>query len=318
MPCVDSAALRGDVLGRAMPAVRSTGQPTLSGWAIARPRVCPRDRLRGLARRSPNCDAYGSVAAGGWAVDAQRLEDDVSSAGPTRPRAPATLEERERRRVVASRLFFGGGGALAISSFLPWVSVLTIAQVHLTGGDIVLVLGVAGLYAGAGYLVGQGRVTRALVNGVWVLNALMAILIILIFDGLGGLGNEIVSPGAGVFVAGIGVVVSVAATIQLHRSGAGLPRVTAAVVAWVQRKLGHAAVVDEPPWRDDVSPPPGAEISPDGLYWWDDRAGRWRLINEEDRHPPPARRCSKGHAVNDGDLFCGECGDPVTQAQPAN
>lgn len=59
--------------------------------------------------------------------------------------------------------------------------------------------------------------------GIWILNVLMAILVIFIFKELGGLSNSLVSPGVGVFVAGIGVIAGIVATVQLHRAGVPVP-----------------------------------------------------------------------------------------------
>jgi hypothetical protein len=136
---------------------------------------------------------------------------------------------------MSSRLFFGAGGLIAVSAFMPWVTALTIIQAHLTGGYILLVLVVGAAYGGAGYMVGQRRVTLTLLNGIWALNALTAFGVIVIFDVVGGLGNELVSPAAGVFIAGIGVITGVAATVQLHRAGAPLPHVLARVATELRR-----------------------------------------------------------------------------------
>jgi hypothetical protein len=253
----------------------------------------------------------------------------VSTIQPQQPReaqTPPSPEELERRRILSSRLFFGAGGLIAVSAFMPWVTALAIIQAHLTGGYILAVLVVGAAYAGAGYRVHQRRVTLTLLNGIWVLNALMAIGVILIFDAVGGLGNELVSPAAGVFAAGIGVITGVAATVQLHRSGAPVPHLLARVATGLQRKM------QERQTATITTPPPGAQLSPDGHWWWDGNS--WREVSQQSR-PIETIQSSPSPPHKDGpatkppgltppnqlpEVFCQDCGrsmDPNQRFCPA-
>jgi hypothetical protein len=177
------------------------------------------------------------AAAQGWADGARRWWN-----------APASQEELDRRRLISSRIFIGAGVALLISLFLPWVSVLGLVGVGLSGGYVILVLLLAGVLAGEGYLVHNNRVDRRLFIAAWVVNGVMILAVYLIFHALSPAAG-IINPGSGLYVATVGVLVSVAATVQLHRS-----QIRPAVSA----------------------PPAGAQMSPDGHWWWDGE--NWREL----------------------------------------
>jgi hypothetical protein len=125
--------------------------------------------------------------------------------------------ERERRRASSVRIFYGAAIALALSLFLPWVSVLGLVSVHLSGFEVVYLLAFAAVYAGAAYLVQHDRVTSTFMIAAWVVNAWMIVNVFVIFDEFGK-GGGLVTPGAGVYVASIGVLAAIVATFQLHRS----------------------------------------------------------------------------------------------------
>ena len=62
-------------------------------------------------------------------------------------------DQLERRRVLSVRIFYGAAIALALSIFLPWVTVLGVVSVHLSGFEVVYLLAFASVYAREGYLV---------------------------------------------------------------------------------------------------------------------------------------------------------------------
>ena len=132
-------------------------------------------------------------------------------------RVPPTREQLERRRVASTRIFCGAAIALVLSTFLPWASVLSIVSVHLSGGEVVYLLLFAGIYAGEARLVHNQRVTRSLMIGSWLVNAWMVVNLLVLFNALGQ-GEGLVSPGAGLYIASVGVIAAIVATVQLHRS----------------------------------------------------------------------------------------------------
>lgn len=188
--------------------------------------------------------------------------------------------DAERHYLLASRLFFAAAALIVVSAFLPWVTALAIIQAHLPGGDVLLVLVVGALYAGAGYMVRERRITHTLVGAVWILNGVVAVGVVLIFKAVGGLGNELVSPAAGVFVCGFGVITGTAATIQVHRAGDPLPRLLARLVAAVRQRETALSKT-----RQSSQPPP----------------------------PPPTSPAEPASAP--AQVFCDNCGDSMAPTQ---
>jgi predicted nucleic acid-binding Zn ribbon protein len=226
----------------------------------------------------------------------------VSTSPPLQPheaRTPPSVEELERRRILSSRLFFGAGGLIAVSAVLPWVSVLGIISAHPSGGQILFIFLFAAACGGAGYLVRQRRATRTLLIGMWAVNALLGLIIIGFYSSLSE-GEGIVGPAAGVFVAGIGVIVGIAATVQLHRSRA------------------KPAIID---------PPAGTQMSPDGNWWWD--GSSWREMSQQSRRIETSQRPPSPPHQDDratkpagstpspqlAQAFCQDCGRPMDPNQ---
>src|SRR5947208_408078 len=123
---------------------------------------------------------------------------------------PATAEYH---RVKAYRFFYVAAGFFGFSACVPWVGVIGFA-LYPYGKYVVLLRGIAALYAGEGYLVQQGRATSGTTLAVWILDVVVAIGFLWIFNGFGGFGggSAYLGPAAGVFLAGIGVVVALKAT----------------------------------------------------------------------------------------------------------
>jgi hypothetical protein len=64
------------------------------------------------------------------------------------PTAPA--ERLERRRVSSVRMFYAAAVALALSIFLPWVTVLGVVNVRLSGFEVAYLLAFTTVYSGEG------------------------------------------------------------------------------------------------------------------------------------------------------------------------
>jgi len=143
-------------------------------------------------------------------------QDLATRYGPSTRVAP-TREQLERRRVASTRMFCAAAGILVLSIFLPWATVLSVYNVHLSGGASAYVFFLASVYAAEAYLVHTRRVTAVTTLASWFFGAWTIINVFAIFKSLGD-GEGLIAPGAGVYAASIAVVVAIAATIQMHRS----------------------------------------------------------------------------------------------------
>jgi hypothetical protein len=128
-----------------------------------------------------------------------------------------TREQLDRRRVASARMFCGAAGMLVLSIFLPWATVLSVYNVHLSGGASAYLFFLASIYAGEAYVVHTRRVTAMTTLASWLFGAWTVINVFAIFNSLGD-GQGLITLGAGVYVASIGVLVAILATIQMHRS----------------------------------------------------------------------------------------------------
>lgn len=133
-----------------------------------------------------------------------------------RPAPPS--QHLGRRRELIAWIFGGAAIALVFSTFLPWASVLSVINLHISGGAVVYVLAFAAAYGAAGYLVYRDRVPRVFLIAAWVVNVWMIINIAVLFNALGN-SQGAVSAGAGLYIACIGVIAGIVATVKLHRSG---------------------------------------------------------------------------------------------------
>jgi hypothetical protein len=150
-------------------------------------------------------------------LDHESGADSAVAAASSSVRGRPSAEQLDRRRVTSARLFCASAVALALSLFLPWATVLAVASVGPRGGQVVYLLAFAGIYAGGAYLVHKQRVTRGFMIAAWIVNAWMVFNVVAIFDALGK-ADGLVRPGAGLYIASLGVLSAIAATIQLHRS----------------------------------------------------------------------------------------------------
>jgi hypothetical protein len=142
---------------------------------------------------------------------------DLTTRYDRRTRVAPTREQLERRRVASARMFCGASAMLVLSVFLPWATVLSVYNVHVSGGASAYLFFLASIHAGEAYLVHTRRVTLMTTVASWLFGAWTLVNVFAIFKSLGE-GQGLITPGAGVYVASIGVVVAIAATIQMHRS----------------------------------------------------------------------------------------------------
>ena len=125
----------------------------------------------------------------------------------TRAHTPAFVRAEGRAR-KAGYWLSGAGVAVALSAFLPWVSIEGEDASHPQGGSVMLLLVIAGFLAYFGTRVLQGRLSKALTVALWVVSAVDVVLSLAIFSAASKLNNEgagIVSVGPAVgFYVGIG------------------------------------------------------------------------------------------------------------------
>jgi hypothetical protein len=115
----------------------------------------------------------------------------------------------------SSRLFYTAGAALGISVFLPWASIAGIVSSHISGVGVAVMLLFAAAHATIGYRVQFGHNSRALCGGAWILNVVVGFVVFAVYYVLGKT-EGIVEPTVGIFVASVGALVGIAATIMLH------------------------------------------------------------------------------------------------------
>lgn len=183
----------------------------------------------------------------------------------------------QQRRAMAVRLFFATGAALAVSTLLPWISIdggsslfgVTVNTGLPSNGQTYLFV-FAAVYAGAGYTLSQHRRLRWLVATMWLVNAWMVVNVYGLYHGLHDQGDGgqtagiSINPGVGMLIATLAVAIGVLASVTLQRA-----RISAAIAG---RKNG-ATPASEPASVAVAPPAPGAQLSPDGLWWWN--GTRW-------------------------------------------
>jgi hypothetical protein len=110
------------------------------------------------------------------------------------------------------------GIAVALSAFLPWVSVDGLYSTHPSGGGVLLLLVIGGLLAFFGSRVLRGRLSRAITVALWAISAIDVVLSLALFGNLSQLNNESaglasIQPSTGFYVALGGLVASVVGTV---------------------------------------------------------------------------------------------------------
>jgi hypothetical protein len=142
-----------------------------------------------------------------------------------------------RPRQLSIRSYFGAAAALALATFLPWVSVrmsvgagggsslfgATITTKPGSGGVVYLLL-FAAAYAGAGHVLRQNRAPRWLPVAMWAVNGWMVFNLFAISSGLHGqdtLGQYVsytTTPAIGMVLAGAAVAAGIVASVGLLRA----------------------------------------------------------------------------------------------------
>jgi hypothetical protein len=113
---------------------------------------------------------------------------------------------------------FGAGLAVALSAFLPWVSVGGLYSTHPSGGGELLLLVIGGLLAFFGSRILQGRLSKAITIALWTISGIDVVLSLALFANLSHLNNEgaglvSVQPSTGFYVGLGGLVASVIGTV---------------------------------------------------------------------------------------------------------
>jgi hypothetical protein len=115
---------------------------------------------------------------------------------------------------------------VALSAFLPWVSLLGVASVHLSGGALVLVLAAGAVLAYCGGRVLKDRTTRLLMIALWILAALDSLMVVFLFGAQRDITNSsegLASPGVGLYVAIAGLIATVIGTTLLQTTRRRIP-----------------------------------------------------------------------------------------------
>jgi hypothetical protein len=143
------------------------------------------------------------------------------TAGPT-PAAPgpgpaSTFNAQTLRGLPRDVwLLIGGAAAVALSAFLPWVSVGGLVSGSPTGGGILVFLGSGGGIAALAWPTIQGQVlSQGRRWGIVALVALVWLFVLIIWGALVSHSNSFVSAGVGLFLCTIGAV---AITIGIVRA----------------------------------------------------------------------------------------------------
>jgi hypothetical protein len=115
----------------------------------------------------------------------------------------------------------GGGVAVALSAFLPWVSIEGIGESHPAGGGVLLLLAIGGLLAYFGSRVLQNRVSKQLNIALWVLAGIDVLLTIALFAAeshatTDGGGIISVAPAVGFYIGLSGLIASVVGTVLVQ------------------------------------------------------------------------------------------------------
>lgn len=163
-------------------------------------------------------------------------------------------ESIKLRYRTPGRVLVAAGGLLGVSAVLPWASAIGIISVNLTGGALVYVLALAGVYAGFGYRTIAGQATTSLMAALWVFDLWALGNIVYLFKQFSGDTSGFVQPGVGVYVATLAVITAVVGTFRLQRA-----------------RLALTVMQSESPPHSGDQP----ILSEDGYYEWVDES--WRL-----------------------------------------
>jgi hypothetical protein len=138
-------------------------------------------------------------------------------------------------RLKMAGLFVGAGGVgLALSSFLPWVSALGIAQARPSMGDVFVLLLVGAGTAFLGTRLLQNKPARAVRVILWVLSVIEALVVLAFYEAfhalnqatLGGVisVSGVVKPALGFYMAVLALLSTIVGTIMMQTAKSSSPR----------------------------------------------------------------------------------------------
>ena len=161
---------------------------------------------------------------------ADQIDEAGGSTGLKRPQSWIVAVGRSRKAGYVVGL---GGLGIVVSAFLPWVSVLGIAGVGLSGIEPVLVVLLGGALTYFGWRILTERTSRRCMVVMWVLAGLDAFVSVALFESMrsnnaGGL----ISPAFGFYLAMFGLIASVIGTLLMQTT-----RTKGAVAGTVWREL---------------------------------------------------------------------------------
>jgi hypothetical protein len=115
----------------------------------------------------------------------------------------------------------GGGSAVALSAFLPWVSVDNTDTSHPAGGGVLLLMAIGGLLAYFGGRILQDRASRNVNIALWVLAGVDVLLTVGLFAAEARVHRQAagivsVSPAIGFYVGVGGLIASVVGTVLMQ------------------------------------------------------------------------------------------------------
>jgi hypothetical protein len=145
-----------------------------------------------------------------------RDQSTVPAADSPRPGLVSGLVRASGRTRNAGYWISGGGLAVLLSAFLPWASMDGIVASHPTGGGVLMLLAIGGLFAYLGGRILQDRLSRNVNIALWVLSGVDIILTLALFATMSRVDSQGsgVTPAIGFYVGIGGLVASVAGTVM--------------------------------------------------------------------------------------------------------
>jgi hypothetical protein len=118
---------------------------------------------------------------------------------------------------TAGHLVLGGGIGIAVSAFLPWVTVFGVFSVSLSGDEVLIVLIFGGASAFLGVRLLQDRANIATMIALWVLSAFDLLVSIGFFVSLSRDRTDVVGhPAIGFYAALLGLLATIAGTAVMQ------------------------------------------------------------------------------------------------------
>jgi hypothetical protein len=183
-----------------------------------------------------------------------------------------------------------GGIGLALSSFLPWVNALGIAQARPSVGDVFVLLLVGGGTVFLGTRLLENKATKAVRITLWVLSVIETLVVLAFYEAfhalnqatLGGVisVSSVVKPAFGFYLAVLALVSTIVGTIMMQTAVSTEARLGSGGQAFVGAPAPYPA--PQPPVQPETplrSVPPLRQVSGgDANSWWDGH--RLRDVND--------------------------------------